>query len=693
MPRPAHDPSTIRTIALVGHRSSGKTSLGDLVLYTTGATRTLSRVDAGESLLDHDPESRARRTTLGNSFAWVDWEGYLVQIIDTPGADGLAYERELALSVVDGAVVVIDASDGLTPAVARVLQSLDRAGVPRIYALNRMDRPADPGLIGALEARATGRAAPVQVPFHDEDRRFCGVVDLVEQRVYRYALDGSGAFSAEPVPERMRDEVRARRERLVEAVAMTDDLLLERYMEEFDLPMEAIRAGLAAAVERGQLAPLVYVSAAAAIGAHPLLDLVAWGLPSPLRRRPPVALDAEGADVELSPRDGFVAQHVATRFDDDGGRFRVFRVWCGEPPRKGGWVHGETGRAATARKLYQLRGPRSSTARYQGPGALIATWEITDGRPGDTWTDGPRLVIGAPPAPPATHAWLLTPATPGDGERLPAALEVLCTVDPSLEVRACDVTGHPVLHGVGTDQLERALLVLRDRLGVAVTTSLPAVAYHESPQGVARAIEGVHRRANDGDVTEFALLTVDLQPGEDPADDNQVDWVVPDEIVPARFRAAAEEGIRRGLRRGPTAGYPVTGAVVRVLGGDYDILVSDDEHFRVAGERAARAALDKAGTRLLEPWSAVDVHVPFGEVGAVLAELGARRARITGLEVHGADASVRADCPVRELRTFGPRLQAITGGRGTFVSRPARHEPLPASLVKEAVAASPQRNG
>jgi elongation factor G len=682
-----------RTFALAGHRSSGKTSIGDLLLYATGATRTLGRVSDGTSLLDHDAEARRRGMTLRLGFAWMEWEGHRLEMVDTPGSEGLAHEQALALSCVDSALIVIAATDGVQLGTRRVLDEAARAGLPRVVVVSRMDRASDPrGVVAQLEETVTGtRVVPLQLPLYEEGR-FAGVIDVLGRRALRYAPDASGAFSEEPVPAGMQAELAAATDRIVDAVALSDDTLLERYLEDLELPLHLVRQGLARAIAAGKLLPVVYASAVAAIGAQPLLDLVAWALPSPEDRRGPWALDATGDDVEIRPEGPFVAQLLATRLDEEGQRFHVLRVWSGKPPRKGGWVHGETGQIAKVQKLYALRGPRAAQAKHEGAGAIVATWDPLTGRPGDTWTDGPRLVLGAPPQPPPMLAVRVVPASKKDFEALPAALATLGDLDPALEIAADEVTGDPLVAGVGQEHLERALDVLRGRLGVAFTTEPPAVPYRETPAVAVRSVHAVHKKSSDGEVSEYAACTVDLTPT--PVDQPlRYEHAADEDKLPVKYEDALVAGVRDGLRSGPTAGYPVIGVEVRCTDGDYDILQTTDDHVRAAAEKAVRAALEKAGTRLLEPWWSVHVVVPSDDVGQVLADLGARRARIQGLEVDGRQASVFADCPYRELRAFGPRLQALTAGRGRFTAHASHYDVLPAHLVKEAVAASPFRMG
>lgn len=684
-PATIRDPSTVRTFAIAGHRGAGKTSLGDVLLHVAGVTRVPGRVDEQTSLLDHGTLERRRRMTLGLSFAWLEWQAHLLELVDTPGADALEHEVSLATHAVDGVIAVVSGTAGLQLGTERVLSERLAQGLPSIVVVTHADRMGDPtGVIGEIEALTAHhdvRAVPLQVPSYASDGRLKALV---------------GLFG--PVPEELRDVVSEAREKLVEAVAVTDDALLERYLEDFALDDNLVIEGLAKAVRFGRLLPVLYFAAPTGIGAEPLLDAVNRLFPSPVERRVIFALDEHGDEVpiEADPGAPFVAQHLATRLDDQGAAYRILRVWSGSAPTHGPWVHGETGSRRPVRKLFQVRGPRAAVARYDGPGAIVATWDDLPSRPGDTWTDGAPWVIGAPPPPHAMHAWALRLAgSQRNEERLVAALDVVAAIDVALRREVCELTGGVLLEGVGTDQLERALAILRGPpFGLDVEAEPPSVAYREAPLTEVRGVEGVHKRLVDGEAVEFAQLTLDVSPAE-----NTLEIVVEasDARLPQRYWEPAIEGIRRGLRHGPTAAYPVDGLRITITDGEYDVFASTDDHFVLAGERAIKAALEQASTRLLEPWWRIEVRSPGAEVGTVLAEIRTRRGRVVGLEMAESNgdiappARIFADCPYRELRSFAPRLLSLTAGRGRFSGRPHDYEPVPPNLVKEAVYASPYR--
>ncbi len=690
--RRTFDPAAVRTLAFAGHRSAGKTSLGEALLRAAGATRTLGSVDRRTTLLDHHDEERRRKLSLQNAYAWLEWRSTLVQFVDTPGSAVVSHVRNLALTGADGVVLVVDSTAGVEFGTEEIL--LAHMNKPLVCVLNKADRRRNlDAVIARLEVVAGRRVLPMQLPFRDDDDEFAGVVCLTTMSVLRYAPDGSGAYSSEPIPDRYRQAAATAWEHVVESVALTDDALLERYLEFMELETTEFTDALRAAVLAGVIVPAFYTSATGAIGVEPLLDAMVELLPSPREASPPLGREPDGNVVQLSDP-GFVGQVVSAHLDSDGHLYHVFRVWSGEPPRSGQFWNTSTQRSSRIRRLYQVRGPRRAVATTTGPGALLAIWNDLDATPGDTLTDGADLVLPTPPRAPPMMAYTVAGKDPAGVRKLPRALQLLTQIDSGLQVRS-DHDGDFLLAGRDDSHLALAVKRLNEMWGIPVRTALPPVEYIETPLEGVEDVEGVHVLEDvHGLVEEYGACRVDLSPQPLDKGNRFVDGVSDDEALPPRYRPAIDQGAMEALAHGPTAGYPVVGAEIRLRGGEYDILQSTDDHFVAAGRIALRAALARSGTRLLEPWWTVEAKVPQECVGDVLADVSAHRGRILGVEPgeDSSDARIRALGPFRELRTFAARLQGLTGGRGRFSTAASHYEPLPGHLVKEAIAQSPHRS-
>lgn len=677
VPKKGFDPSHTRTFAVVGHRSAGKTSLGDVLLQATGATREVGRVDQGTSLLDHTAEAHARHQTLEPGTAWLTWRDHQLNLVDTPGAQDLVHDVGLTLHVVDGFVLVVAANDGVEHGTERALELADAKALPGVAVVHQADRPHDlAALLEDLQRATERKVLPLQLPFLDDAGVFAGVVDLPRQRAMRYDPEGSGAWSPEPLPTRLTEAVSAAWEKVVEAVAVEDEELLEEYLEYLELPVERVLAGLADLVRAGRALPVLFTSSALVAGAEPLLDAIVDMIPAAdLQQRPGLPDDDE-----------FSATVVHTSIDAEGRPFTLLRVWTGQA--RLGDFRTQDGRIAKVRKVFQVRGPRRAVASTVGAGAIVATWDPVPARPGETLSESGEATLRPPVLPPVMVRRVVLPRTAGDNERLERALPILLRMDHALELETDPLGGELVLCGRTVGQVERAASWLRRRMGVAVDLELPRVSYREAPKEATSAVEGVHvHESSVGLVEEFGRCALDLSP-EGDSDDIRYEAKCDEEELPRRFHAAIGEGARQAARSGPLAGFPVIGARVTCVDGAYDMLVSNEEHFQKAGAAAMRAALEQAGTRLLEPWLEVQVHGPADAVGALIQDLNAQRGRIQDVNVTD-HACVQALLPEREASTLASRVSALTGGRGWFTSRHSHYDVLPETLIGEALRTSP----
>lgn len=672
------------TVAIVGHRGAGKTELVELLLERGRVVREAGTVAEGTTLLDFDAESRAHRQSLELGCAWLEWDGRLVQIVDTPGAAFAATGRDLAIASADLAVVVVDGAAGAQHGTRDALAAARRLGVPAIVVVAKADRTlALPALTAAdLGVASVGWA---YLPFEDDRGTLCGLVDTVNRRVLRFAEDRSGAHSPEPLPQECAPRVDAAREVLCEAVAAADDALLEQYLEYFVLSDEVLAGGLASAVRAQRVVPILVASAGLRIGAAELLDAISrFAAPHGARR--PRVLGDDGHPAAL-PEDGaVVAQVLSAHVDEDGAPYHLLKVWAGGAAGAD-WVDCDTGAPRRLRKFYRVRGPRRAVAPELCPGLIVATWELGTAAVGATLTTGPRLRIDRPPARPPMSTLDVRPAVPTQSVDLERALALLVRADRGLALSPPARPGDGWhLSGHDEDHLRIALERLVRWSGVRVRTGLPSIGFVEAPISSVSGAEGVYLlRDADGLPAAFGRCEVDLAPVDPTIGVTFVDGMGDEEDdLPLRFRGPVEEGVRVAASRGPLAGLPVVGAAFSLQNGDYDMLVSTDEHLRAAGERAAAAALERAGTRVLEPWRQVDVRAPSPTLGDLIADLTAHRGRILGLQMDDQDVVLSAEAPYRELRTYGARLRGLTSGRGWFELSATHYEPAPEWLVPEA---------
>jgi elongation factor G len=722
-----------RTIALVGHRGSGKTSLAEMLIQAGGVTRTVGRVKGGTALLDHTASERRRSMSLFPSFAWFEWGDAFFNVIDTPGSEVVAQDRRLAALAADTVVVVLDAFAGVELGAEQALADAAALGLPRFAVVTKLDRnlDLDPTLAGLSQINGL-QPVVLQIPVRGDDGALAGVVSLLDGLYHPAGSDELAAPPPLPVPMSLQARVDAAFELLTETIAVADDALLLAYLDcvgtdgdgagvRTSLPRALVIEALQRAVRAGKLCPVLLAACHPLVGVRPLLDALAQLAPSSCDRAAFPAWQLDGTQVDIRADGAFVAQWVSTQIDEEGAPYYILRVWSGTPPRSGTWTNGTTGDVARIRKLYQIRGPRRAVAMMTGAGAILATWEPLPGTPGDAFTAGERWVLRAPEVPAPMIAWWVGPrprpqetcsARAAEHRRFEEAVARIVSMDPSLWVDPVAVDGGLVVHAACEGQLAWLVDRAAEWFQVELVQRPAPVPYRETPIVTATDVQGRHRVEDDtGLVKEFAEVRIDLV--SSGSDEVEIENYLSANDVPPKFHEAILEGVRKGLAQGPL-GYPVVGATVRLVGGDFDILESTEDHFRLAGELAVRRALDgappashpptplpapqrkpvsaapearptdawnTARTRLLEPWVEVVVWAGPSQSGEVFSELASRRSRIVGLEVAGEDAAIHASVPYRELRTFAPRLQAITGGRGRFVSGEWHWEPLPANIA------------
>ena len=679
------------TIALLGHRSAGKTTLAESVLLLAGVIRSAGSVQSRTTLLDHDGASRRRGASLQPSFAWLPWGDRAVQVVDTPGSLELEHTRDDVLAGVDAAVVVIDGSAGLELGTRRALKQCERLGLPVVVVVNKCDRIVAPDdVLAQLAGCVPGTPLALTLPVPSETGvGMEGVVDLRQMRMWRYLDDASGRHSVEPLA---RPELwEAAHDRLTEAVALTDEALLDYYLEFLDLPDQALSEGLAKAVQLRAVTPVVFCSATHVVGVQHVIDAVRDALPA----SDEAAAELVSAFSErraASPDGPFVAQVLATALDEQGQPYAVCRVRSGAASRKTSWtLYGET-RGRRVNKLYQLRGGRRKVAQQAPHGSIVATWDLPGVAAGDFLSETGTWRMDAPKKPSREEAVWLVPDSASDERRLDKALTVLCQVDGWLEVRRDTLTDGVVLAGLSKLQLTLAAEHLAT-LGVQVHTRDVPIGYRELPSATVRDVHGTHQRTDSDDgIVEYGHVVVDLIPTSPDTPLRFVAACDPQDL-PATYHAAAEEGARRALEAGPLAGYPVTGVQVVVTGGGYNAIFTTEEHITIAAEKAVRAALERTGTALVEPWLTASLTVSADHVGACLAATGAHRGRVAGVDSGAESTVITVAVPQREWRRMRDQLSSVTAGTITVQTAFDHYEDVPSNDARKLVGSSPVSPG
>ena len=678
-------PDQIRNVAVVGHGGTGKTSLVEAMLFLAKATDRLGKVDDGTATTDFDPEEQRRKHTINASLAPLEWKQTKINLIDAPGYPDFVGEVVGALRVVEGAVIVVDATAGVQVQTEVAWEQAERGGVSRLVVINRLDRE-NAGFdrtLESLRARFGTKVAPLHIPIGAEGS-FSGVVDVVEMKAYTFK---NGEMTAGDVPADLAASARAAREKLVEAAAETDDALVEKYLEAGELSQEELAHGLHAGVRNGTLVPVLAASGTRLIGVPQLLDAVVTLLPAPSERPAAQANDAKGNAVALAsgadaPLAALVFKTVA---DPYVGKLSYFRVYGGTFRSDAQVLNSTRGKPERIGQVYYIRGKLQEATPQVGPGDIGAVAKLAETGTGDTLSAKEAVLILSPIAfPQPAISMAVDPKSKGDEDKMGSSLQRLAEEDPTFRVRRDAELKQTVISGMGESHLEIMADRLRRKFSVDVVLHPPRVPYRETIRGKAKA-QGRYVKQTGGR-GQYGVCFLEVEPTGRGGGFEFIDKIF-GAAIPNQFIPSVEKGVRKTLEEGVLAGYPVVDVRVTLFDGKYHDVDSSDIAFQIAASMAFKDAATQAGLVLLEPIMDLRVMVPEEQMGDVIGDLNAKRGRIMGMEPQGNGTTVvHTQVPQAEILRYASDLRSMTGGRGTFEATFSRYEEVPAHVTEKVVA-------
>ena len=680
----SHDErSRLRNAVLAGHAGSGKTSLAEHLLHTTGAIARAGRVDDGTASLDWEAEEQKRKLSLSLAVATFSHAEHRITIIDTPGYADFVGEVIEGFTAVDSALITMDASTRESG--ADVAIGLGRSMArPALFAITRCDREnADPmAAVDALRAEFGNKIAPLQVAI-GKGESFQGTVDVVHGRAW---LHENGSRRQVPVPDDLVAEVALRRDQLLEAAAEADDDVLAKYLEGGEVTDAELDACLHKGVRDSILAPVLLTSATRDIGIEELLDAIVRYLPSPEEESPIAALDGSGHEVsvDFDPDGPLLLQVFKTTADPFVGRLSCFRVWSGTIRSHDHVWNAERGEEERIGQVLRLHGKDHETVNELRAGDIGAVAKLSHTLTGDSLSSRERpLTLPRIEFPEPTLSVAIEPSSKIDVDKLSTSLARLLEEDPTMRVDRQAETGEELLWAQGENQIAVATERLKRKFGTAVITRPPRVPYRETIRGHTR-VEGRHKKQTGGR-GQFGHVWLELEPN--PGGGVVFAERVVGGVVPRQFFPGVEKGVRDVAEKGPIAGYPVIDFKATLVDGSFHTVDSDEVSFRVAGSMATRQGIHEAQPVLLEPIMEVEVRVPEAYMGDVNRDLATRRGRVLGMDSDGGMQSVRALVPAAELFTYATELRSITGGRGTFRQSLSSYEEVPANEAHRVIEA------
>jgi elongation factor G len=671
---PALDPAKIRNIAVVGHRGTGKTSLVEAMLFQSGATNRLGTVELGSTVADWDEDEQRRRMSLAASICHADWQERRINLIDTPGDAGFQGDTIATSRVVEGALMVVSSVMGVEVQTTRGWARADELGLSRVVFANMLDRERADFFrtLEALQAQLSERCVAVHLPIGAE-HELTGIVDLLHMTAYT-SPDGAREGGPVAIPDEMADQVAEYREQLLDAVVLTDEALMERYLEGDELEVAEVAHALKDAVTRGELFPVACGVATKNLGTTALLDLLVEGVPSPAKKGAPEGVDEAGTAA-------FIFKTVADPF---AGRINVLRVLAGELTSDSTVVNGRTHSKERIGQLLQLQGKDHVSVDALGAGDIGAVAKLKDVHTGDVLLDAEHVIELPPLAfPEPVMSFAITPKSKGEEEKVGSALRRLSEEDPTLSMRRDPQTGEQLLSGMSQVHVEVAVERLRSRFNVEVELHQPRVPYLETIRKESRA-QGKYKKQTGGR-GQYGDCHIVLEPLEGRVGYEFVDKIVGG-VVPQSYRPAVDKGIQEAMLHGELAGAPVQGVRALLVDGSYHNVDSSEMAFKIAGSMAFKHAYENADPVLLEPIMVIDVTVPDDAVGAVNGDLNSRRGRLQGMEPAGGMTMIRAEVPMAEILTYSQSLTSLTGGRGDYHMHFERYDEVPAHIAQKVIA-------
>jgi len=675
----------LRNIAFVGHGGGGKTSIAEAMLYNTDNISRLGRTEDGNTAMDFEPEEIIRQSSISTGFHQYSWKKHTVCLIDTPGDQNFFSDTKLSMQAADGAVVTIDAVDGVRFQAEQAWDFADDFKIPRIIFINKLDKERSDFIrtFKDITDIFTPKPMIVQLPMGKEES-FKGIVDLISMKAYTYADDGKAKEC--DIPADIQDMVDAERETLVENIAEADDDLLEKYLEGESLSDDELRSALKKGVIEQKIVPVLCGSATKNIGIDLLSDFIVVCLPSPFDRDKIIATDSSGKnEVECNydpeePFAGFVFKTVA---DPYAGRLTIFKVVSGTLEESGNFFNVNKNSKERYTQLYTIVGKKQIPAKNAGPGSIVAVAKLKDTTTGDTLCDGSRKIKFQTTEPLNTSiSFAVQAKNKGDEDKIFISLNKILEEDAGLKLDRNSETHEILLAGSGQVHIETAVEKLKRKYNVEVLLNTPKIPYKETIKKKIR-VQGRHKKQTGGH-GQFGDCWITMEPLPKGKGFEFVNAIVGGSI-PKTYIPAVEKGILEASQRGILAKFPCVDFKVTLDDGSFHAVDSSEMAFKLAGSLAFRNGIKDAKPTILEPIMRVTIITPDEFMGDIMGDLNGRRGKVLGMDTKGKNQVIKAQVPMAEFLTYSPDLRSMTGGRGVFTTEFDHYEEVPAQLSEKII--------
>ena len=683
-----------RNIGIMAHIDAGKTTTTERILFYTGVNHKIGEVHEGAATMDYMEQEQERGITITSAATTAFWNGHRINIIDTPGHVDFTVEVERSLRVLDGAVAVFSAVDGVQPQSETVWRQADKYNVPRMAFFNKMDRVgADFNMcVNDIKEKLGGNGVPIQLPIGAEDA-FEGIIDLVTMKEYLFKDETMGAqYEIADVRANLLEEAQAAREHMLESIVETDDTLMEKYFGGEEISEEEIKVALRKATIEGIVVPVLCGTAFKNKGIQPLLDAVVAYMPSPVDINEGKVNGTDPKTEEPMQREiGDEAPFAALAFkiitDPFVGRLSFFRVYSGVL-NKGSYVLNSTkGKKERMGRLLQMHANKREELDVVYSGDIAAAVGLKDTTTGDTLCDENNPIILEKMEFPDTVIQIaVEPKTKADQEKMGTALAKLAEEDPTFKVSTNQETGQTLIAGMGELHLEIIVDRMKREFKVEANVGKPQVAYRETITGNSDVEEKYAKQS--GGRGQYGHVKIKVEPNHDKGYEfiNEITGgAIPREYIPA-----VDKGIQEALEAGVVAGYPVQDIKVTLYDGSYHEVDSSEMAFKIAGSMAIKKAMRAASPVLLEPIFKVEITTPEEYMGDVIGDLSSRRGNVAGMNDRNGAKIIAGQAPLSQMFGYATDLRSKTQGRASYSMEFEKYEQVPNNIANEIIA---ERNG
>lgn len=671
----------------MAHVDAGKTTTTERILYYTGKIHKIGETHEGASQMDWMEQEQERGITITSAATTAQWNNHRVNIIDTPGHVDFTIEVQRSLRVLDGAVTVLDSQSGVEPQTETVWRQATEYGVPRIVFANKMDKIGADFLysVSTLHDRLQANAHPIQLPIGSEDD-FRGIIDLIKMKAEIYTNDLGTDILEEDIPAEYLDQAQEYREKLIEAVAETDEELMMKYLEGEEITNEELKAGIRKATINVEFFPVLCGSAFKNKGVQLMLDAVIDYLPSPLDIPAIKGINPDTDEEETRPasdEEPFAALAFKIMTDPFVGRLTFFRVYSGVLQSGSYVLNTSKGKRERIGRILQMHANSRQEIDTVYSGDIAAAVGLKDTTTGDSLTDEKaKIILESINVPEPVIQLMVEPKSKADQDKMGIALQKLAEEDPTFRVETNVETGETVISGMGELHLDVLVDRMRREFKVEANVGAPQVSYRETFRASTQA-RGFFKRQSGGK-GQFGDVWIEFTPNEE-GKGFEFENAIVGGVVPREFIPAVEKGLVESMANGVLAGYPMVDVKAKLYDGSYHDVDSSETAFKIAASLALKEAAKSAQPAILEPMMLVTITVPEENLGDVMGHVTARRGRVDGMEAHGNSQIVRAYVPLAEMFGYATVLRSASQGRGTFMMVFDHYEDVPKSVQEEII--------